>query len=363
VALGLGLLNKISILWLGFGLAAGLLLTPGRRRLLTSGPWLAAAVAGLLFVPHVAWQAAHGWPTLEFMRNATQQKMTQGTVAGFAADQLLTMNPATAIVWITGLVWCLWPRRVAAPDPCWAPRLFGIAWLAVFGLLAFSGTTRSSYLAPAYPMLFAGGGVALERFARRRGAAGAARRAAVPAAAALVAFTGAMLLPFALPLLPPDTFISYMRAIGVTPPAEERHAQADLPQFYADMFGWDEMAREVAAAWNALPPEDRERGAVFAQNYGEAGALDVLGRRLGLPPVSSGHNSYWLWGPTHPDPEVILVLGGDEEDNRAFFEELTHVGEIACARCMPYERGLDIWVGRRPKIPLAEAWPRLKRFI
>jgi hypothetical protein len=174
---------------------------------------------------------------------------------------------------------------------------------------------------------------------------------------------GALIAPFALPLLPPDTTAAYMKASGITPKAEERGARAELPQHFADQFGWEEMAQKMAAAWNALSPEDRARGAVFAQNYGEAGAIDVLGRRLGLPPVSSGHNSYWLWGPSHPDPQVIVVLGGDEEDNTAFFEELTKVDTLACPRCMPYERGLGIYVGRRPKVSLAAAWPRLKHFI
>ncbi|MGH9868176.1 MAG: ArnT family glycosyltransferase [Candidatus Polarisedimenticolia bacterium] len=354
LVLGLGLLNKISTLWLGLGLAAGIVLTQRRRWIASRGPWVAALIAFALFAPHIAWQAAHDWPTLEFVRNATTQKMVATSLGPFLMDQILSMNPATAPLWIGGLAWCLWPRGDGAP---W--RLFGVAFLAVFALLAFSGTARASYMGPAYPMLFAPGSVALEAAARR----GGWRRALRPALVAAMVIVGALLAPFGLPLLPPDTFLAYMKRIGIEPSAEERGARAQLPQQFADMFGWDEMASKVAAAWNALPEEDRARGAVFAQNYGEAGALDVLGRRLGLPPVSSGHNSYWMWGPTHPDPHVIVVLGGDEEDNRMYFEELTRVDTIECPRCMPYERDLGVYVGRGPKMPLAEAWPRLKNFI
>ncbi len=354
LVLGLGLLNKISTLWLGMGIGAGLLLTPARRWLATRGPWMAAAVAAALFAPHVAWQMANGWPTLEFMRNATRDKMVSTSAAAYLKDQILSMNPAAALLWMTGLVWCLWPRGAGRP---W--RFFGIAFVAVFALLAFSGTARSSYLAPAYPMLLAPGAVWMESRARR----GGWRRALCSTYAILLLVAGALIAPFALPLLPPDATVGYMKASGIAPHAEERSRRAELPQHFADQFGWEEMAEKMAAAWNALPPEDRARGAVFAQNYGEAGAIDVLGRKLGLPPASSGHNSYWLWGPTHPDPRVIVVLGGDEEDNQAFFEELTRVDALECPRCMPYERGLGIYVGRGPKMPLGQAWPRLKHFI
>src|SRR5262249_42731294 len=93
IALGLGLLNKISVLWLGGALLVGLLLTGHRRRLRGPGPWLAAGIAGLLFAPHVAWQALHGWPTLEFMRNATAHKMAAIDLGRFALDQILSMGP------------------------------------------------------------------------------------------------------------------------------------------------------------------------------------------------------------------------------------------------------------------------------
>src|SRR5262249_21270558 len=66
VLLGIGLLNKISMLWFGFGLALGLLFTPARRWLATPGPWIAAALALAIFAPHLVWQILHGWPTLEF---------------------------------------------------------------------------------------------------------------------------------------------------------------------------------------------------------------------------------------------------------------------------------------------------------
>src|SRR5262249_58221396 len=95
IVIGLGLLNKISVLWLGGGHAAGLLLTPARRLLLTRGPWIAGAIAAAIFLPHIVWQMTHSWPTLEFIRNASREKMQSNTPLSFLREVTLAMQPPT----------------------------------------------------------------------------------------------------------------------------------------------------------------------------------------------------------------------------------------------------------------------------
>lgn len=354
VVLGLGLLNKISMLWLGAGLTAGLLLTPVRGRLLTRGPWIAGAIAAVGFLPYVIWNLTHDWATLEFMANATRRKMVSVSVTEFAGQQILEMNPAVAPIWITGLVWCLVAkdgRRL---------RILGVIFLTVFVILAGSGTSRGSYLAPAYPMLLAPGAVAIERLL-----AGPRRLWARILACALPVLVGAMLLPFALPVLSPDTFIRYQQALGLTPRRTERSEVAELPQHYADMFGWDEMAEKAAKAYATLSSAEKDTCVFFGQNYGEAGALDVLGPRHGIPEgrVLSGHNAWWTWGTRGLPTDVVVILGGDYGNNAEFFEQLDQVDTIRCERCMPYERDLGVFIGRRPKKDLAAVWAGLKEFI
>jgi hypothetical protein len=184
-----------------------------------------------------------------------------------------------------------------------------------------------------------------------------------PALAVLVVGLGLVALPMALPILPVETFVRYQAALGLSPKTEERHRMGPLPQHYADMFGWEQMTRLVAEAYRRLSPEERRHCRVFGQNYGEAGAIDVLGRRLGLPRALSGHNSYWLWGPGAGDWNVLIIIGGDRQDNAEFFEEIEIVGQTDSPWSMPYERGLDVSIARRPKMSIREAWPRLKRFI
>jgi Dolichyl-phosphate-mannose-protein mannosyltransferase len=354
VTLGLALLNKISAIWLYGGIALTLLLTPYRRLLLRPWPAVAALLAALLFLPHILWQVREGWPTLEFMRNATTIKMSETPPLDFLLEQVLTMNPGSAPIWIAGVLFGILgfhgPRG----------RVLGWIYIAVLVLLLAAGRSRASYLAPAYPMLFALGACSVERAATR------ARMGWLrPAMAALVIVGGLPLIPLAIPVLPVETYVRYQAALGREPGTEERHEMGILPQHYADMFGWEELAALVGRAHDRLTPEERARTRVYAQNYGEAGAIDVLGRRLGLPPAISGHNSYWLWGRDDPDTSwnVVIIIGGDRESNAAFFEEVEIVGQTRSPWSMPYERGLDVSIGRGPRLSRSEAWPRLRRYI
>jgi len=351
ILLGFGLLNKLSVLWLGSGLLIGLLFNPHRRVLRTRGPWLAGLVAAAMFMPYVVWQAAHGWPTLEFMANAAAGKMVSVSPGEFFAGQAFFMSPIHAPIWILGLGALL----LAPSFKNW--RIFAWIYLTVAAILLAAGESKSFYLGPAYPPLLAAGAITIERaFAHGR------LRALRYAVIGVMVLGGAVLAPIAIPLLPPETFIRYSQTLGLTPPPEERHEQGELPQQYADQFGWRELAEAVSRAWQRLTPAERERTAIFAQNYGEAGAIDLFGRQLGLPGAICPHNSYWYWLPEGDDPQILIIIGGTLEDNSQFFEEVVQVETARSRYAMPYENNLPIFIARGPKLSLADAWPRLRRF-
>jgi hypothetical protein len=351
IVLGLGLLNKLSVLWLGFGLAVGIILTPLRRKLLTPWPWVAAGLALLLLSPHLIWQVAHDWPTVEFIRNATGLKMARVTPLDFLASQADMMNPVLSPIWLGGLVWLLAGKA--------GPERRALAWiyLAVLGLLLAMGSSRPGYLAPAYTWLLAAGGVATEALAERL---------TLPRlrwlVVAIVVLAGVALAPFALPVLPVPDYIDYARRMGVMPSTSERKELAELPQFYADMHGWQELADTIDGVYQQLSPADQQRACVYAGNYGEAGAIEVLGGEQGQPPVVSGHNNYWLWGPGGNSGEVMIIIGGERERIEELFASAEQVATVECGYCMPYENHQPVWVARDLKMPIAELWPQLKHF-
>jgi hypothetical protein len=350
LALGLGLLNKTSVLWLGAGIAAGLLLTDLRAQLRTRGPWLAGATALALFSPFVLWNLVNGLPHLEFMRNATTGKYSSLTRVRFLTDQLMNMSPPVVLLAVLGLGWYLLSRGGRRF------RVLGIVFLTTLAILLLNPHTKSEYLAAAYPLLFAGGGVVLEHGGRRWGRA-------IPAIAGvlLVAF-GLLSAPFALPMLTEETYVRYARALGIQPSNSEAKKLAELPQFYADMHGWEGLAGDVSAAYLSVPEAERPTTVAFVTNYGEAGALELYARKYPLPRVICDHNSYWLWGVGTTPVTTFIRLGGTLDAYRESYGDVTPVGFHTCRYCMPYENDLGIFVARKRRVPIEQDWGRLKHF-
>jgi 4-amino-4-deoxy-L-arabinose transferase-like glycosyltransferase len=351
LVLGLGLANKISVLWLGGGLAVGFALGPQRRHFATRWPWYAGAIAAALFAPYVVWQIANGWPTLEFIHNATTEKMAPVSPLGFALGQVEAMSPFSLPVWLAGLSFLFLHAEGARY------RVLAWTYVAVFAVLAASGSSRAGYLSPAYTWLFAAGGVCSERLLLRP-----RLRWLRPAVAAIVLVGGAIGAPFAIPLLPVPAYLRYAGALGRQPTTEEKKELGKLPQFYADMHGWPEIVAAVASVYRQLPASDRARAQVLAPDYGVAGAIDLLGAPLGLPQALSGHNNYWLWGPRSFDGGALLVVGGREQRLKGFFREVARAATIECGLCMPYENHRPIWICRGLKPPVPEFWSQVKHY-
>lgn len=345
---GLGLLNKISVLFLGFGLVVGLLVTRRWDVFRSRWIWLGGLLAAALFFPHLVWQHVHGWPTLEFMENARRDKMVEFSLAQFLGQALLHTAIAPWL-WILGAGWLLVSQAASRVRP------LGALFVVVIAVLVATGG-KPYYLAAAYSAPLAAGAVALEAFTSQRA------RWARPVALALVLLLGALLCPLARPVLPVDTYVRYASALGIAAAPEERHAVGRLPQFYADMHGWHEMAEAVAQVFNTLPDEERAQACIFGQNYGEAGAMQYFAPSLSLPLALSAHNNYWLWGPGPCTGEVMIVIGDSRERLEKLFETVEHATTFQCQNCMPYESNQGIWIARTLRQPIDSLWPTLKHF-
>jgi hypothetical protein len=115
--------------------------------------------------------------------------------------------------------------------------------------------------------------------------------------------------------------------------------------------------------YHALPAEDRSRAFIFAQNYGQAGAIDFFGPALGIPKAICAHNSYFLWGPRDCTGEVVIVIDDDRETLDQLFEEVELGAVYTCTDCMPYENNKSIWIARRSRAGIADLWSRIKNYI
>jgi hypothetical protein len=235
-------------------------------------------------------------------------------------------------------------------------RPLGTAFLVTLGVFILT-KGKDYYVTPAFATLFAAGGVALEGLT-----AGGWRRRLRPVLVLLFALS-LPFLPFGLPLLPPQDLIAYQERLGMTLPATEKaHARAALPHHFAWQFGWDEMVAAVAATYHALPPEEQARVAIIGNNYGESGAIDLLGPRYGLPLKALGtHQSYWLWGPGEPGKDVLVVLGDRPEGLKEWCGDVEVAAELAHPWTAVWENG-PVLVCRRPRYSVAEIWPKVKNW-
>lgn len=350
VVLGLGLNNKISVLWLIGGIGLGIVLAD-IRQLRSRGPWVAAAIVAVFAAPYLAWQARHDWSTLEFIQQASAGKMLVQAPDDFFWAQVLNMHPAALPVWLAGL----WVLLVRPPAP--SARVLGLMFVSVCGVLLANATSRASYLAPAFAPLLAAGACWWESWLTNT--AGRVRAAVI---AGLVCL-GAAVAPLAMPVLSPEVYTWYAAALGHAPGTDERNAVGALPQFFADRFGWTEWTSEVVRVYRSLPAAEQAQATIFASNYGEAAALDTLGRAAGLPPVRSGHNNYWWWGPGDRAGTVIALVPSDGRANlEALFESVEVAGTIRCEYCMPYENNRPVFVCREPRRPLADLWAGLRHY-
>jgi len=341
---GVGLLTKHTMLLWGAGLLVGLLLTKERRQLTSGWLWLGAVIALLLFAPNLVWQAQNDWATLEFLSNMRNGVLADIPRPLFLAGQALYMHPLSLPVWITGLVWLFRSDG--------GSRRF-LGWMFVtmmFALLVTRG--KPYYLAPAYPVLFAAGGVALGQFFT-----GVRFRALRNAYVAAVVTGGIALSLLVLPALPVERIDGGIDAVlgWAVPPMALTH---DL---HAE-FGWVEHTEAVLRAYETLSADDRERVAIVVASYGQASALNHYGRDYGLPRAVTGHQTFYLWGPPPERGEVLITYGLSLDWLGANFESVEEVDRIEAPLARPFDADLPIFLCRTPTRTLSEMWPDLKRY-
>jgi Dolichyl-phosphate-mannose-protein mannosyltransferase len=352
VLAGLGLENKHSTLFFGFAVAIAILLTAQRRELAKPWVWFGFAIALLIFLPNLLWEIHNHFPTLEDLENVrkTGKNITVGPI-GFLGQQILLMNPLLLPVWLAGL-WYFFRAR--------GGRWRVVGWIYVvllITLMALKG--KNYYLAPIYPMLFAGGGVAVESWLD--GPRATQRRWPKVAIVTVIVLAGVAFGPLTLPVLSPEQYIRYSKALHASPPKTEIYDVGPLPQFLGDQFGWEQMVSEVAKVYESLPPSERSQTAIFASNYGAAGAIDMFGPKYGLPAAISGHQTYFFWGPRGFSGNTLIVLQGDRET----LERACGSVEVAGVHYNPYgmvEENWPIYVCHGLKVSLPAVWPQLKHW-
>jgi len=357
VIAGLGLEEKYSIAIFGLGMVAGLLLTEHRHTFLNKWIWIGGVAAFLIFLPNLLWNAQYDWPFMQLMRSirAEGRDVVLGPV-DFFVQQTFLVNLIAAPIWLAGFFGLLFSSRLRPY------RMLGWCYLVCYGAF-FVLHGKAYYLAPIYPMLLAAGSVLLEGALDRRESSQPRLQWLKPVIAVILLASGAHLLPITVPVLSPEAFLAYVKTLPFKlPVTEHSHARAALPQWYADQFGWKEIADETEAAWNQVPETARADCGIFAQDYGQAGAIDFFGRRHGLPPAMSGDRTYWLWGPRGYSGDCMIVLDDQQQVLERYWEHVELAG-ISSPNAYALEQQIPVFLCMGKKFDSwSNVWPHLKRW-
>jgi hypothetical protein len=352
IVMGIGLLNKYTMLLFGFGAAVGIVLTPHRKMLRDKWPYIAAGIALLLWSPNLIWQILNGLPFFDHMRVLAETQLSNINPAIFLLVQVL-MNLYAAPIWLAGLFYLLFSKQV---------KPFRIiAWMYIsllIVMLLLSG--KIYYLAPAYPMLIAAGAVAVEYFIWRIN-----WHWLKPAFLAILILGNVTLIPVGIPLFSVDNMIRYFsfgsKYLGIGEALRWETGQMhELPQDYSDMLGWEQMVTAVARTYYSLPDSIQHECAIFASNYGEAGAIDYYGKNYNLPKCISKGGSFWGWGYRDYLGDWLITVGIDRDIVLNNYQ----VVEDGSPFHYPHAResGIPILIASQPKRSLLKLWEILKEY-
>jgi Dolichyl-phosphate-mannose-protein mannosyltransferase len=329
---GVGLENKDTLPFLGAGLAAGLVVSHRWDVVRSPWAWSAIGIALLLWAPNLVWQSQNGWP----------QVTMASLIGGNAADNRAQIVPTLWLsgglllfpVPLAGWAWMLF-AKAAAP---W--RTIGVAALVVLGLIVVSGAKAYYAIGLAAPFM-AAGAILLDRWLSR-----GRPRLRVATFTAVAVISGGLMVYLTLPILPPAEF-----------------AKTSLPSedpILAEQIGWPEFVATVQRVVASLPADERSRAVILADDYSEASPLVLLG--TGLPPVYSGHNGFWAWGPPPADRTVVVHVGDwRPEDWRQYFVGCRAVATIDNGLGIDNsEQGKQVSVCTDLRAPWTTLWPALR---
>ncbi|MDX2069301.1 MAG: glycosyltransferase family 39 protein [Haliscomenobacter sp.] len=341
IVFALGFLNKYNIVFLALGLVPALLMTPSRKIFTKPALYLALGLALVMISPNLYWQYSHDFPVLQHMRELSEDQLVNVSRADFFMDQILFFSGAVW-VWLAALLafWVYPPFR---------PYRFSFfAFLISMALFVYL-RAKGYYSIGLYPILLAFGAVYFE-FLLNKGWRVYLRP--IVLAFPVVLFSGLAMV--VLPMRSPaeiEADPAQYKSLGLL--RWEDGKDHSLPQDFADMQGWRELAQKVDKVYAGLA--DKQGTLVFCDNYGQAGAINFYTNQ-GIQAVSMNAD-YINWiNLDQPIHNIILVKESEDDDpnreaERPAFVRVETMGEIK--NPFAREKGAKIYLLEGAKVPIA----------
>ena len=339
---GLGLLNKYSVVFFVAGAFPALWLTPQRKMLWQREFYLSMGIALVIVLPNLIWQLNHNIPFWQHMQELKEKQLDLVQPVDFLLDQLM-MNFAGVFIWMSGLA--------ALFFAAWARPYRVIGWIYLFVISLFLMLHgKSYYVLGLYPILLAFGGVTWEKLLSTGW-----RFYVRPVLLLFPLILVAPVVPLLVPVLSPEATARYCQKFKATGILRWEDGQDHtLPQDYADMLGWKEIAGLVRQAYASLPASERAQTNIWCDNYGQAGAVNFYNQAFGLPRAYSTNASYALWCPPKVTAKTIILVSDDPSDLVSHFKSAHIIGRIT--NPFARERGTHVSILRQPDAALYQMW-------
>jgi len=335
---GLGFLNKYSMAFLAFAFLLAIILTEKRKLILSWYFLLHLLIGFLIILPNLIWQFNHNWPVVFHMQNLRRTQLVNVQITDFLLAQPLMTLPA-APLWICGLLYFLFSKTARML------RVLGITFLIVLVMfMLLQG--KPYYTLGIYFILIAGGGVWIEKFAVKRNVSFV--KPVLLVLMVLILLPG---VPFSLPVLSFDQMAIYGQEsgkFGLEGFLRWEDGQLHpLPQDYADMTGWEELGEIVSTTYQNLSKEERDKCAIYGENYGQAGAVKYFGKKAGLPEPVSFSDNFLFWAPDSVVMSILIYINDDTTDIAYYFGTVQEMGHIKSP--LARESGLPVYLCRGPR--------------
>ena len=347
---GLGMLNKYTMAIPLLSVVFGLLVTRKFDVIFCRQFWIGMTGVVVMLIPNLIWQYNHNWPIFYHLNELDRTQFINIRPIYFMNMQVL-MNSHGLLIWILGLV------GLVAYKPLRTYLSLFIAWILMLLTLLLIGA-KPFYMLGIYPVLFVFGALYLERLTIKRDWI-------LPVVTGFMAFISLLILPLSLPFLKVNSMIKYSDAFktyGIESPFIWEDGKVhELPQDFADMIGWEELADITRRAYHSLSAEERERTLIYGSNYGRVGAINYYNRKdeLGLPPAHSFNGSYLYWTPeTLPNDCILIFVESDKGSIDTVFNEVQLFEELDVPHAR--ENGTSVYICKEPKDSFYELYDGIR---
>jgi hypothetical protein len=335
---GVGLMNKYTILIWGFGNFIGMAFHNRGSVFRTKWWYLSGLLSLLIIFPNIIWQFQNELPILRHLQELNDSQLSQLDPFQFGLEQL--SYPMTLIVSLIGIFY-LFTSKEYKPIAIAAITIFSTMWLL---------QSKSYYVFALYPVLFAAGSAKVSAWLEHKNGLWNY------AVATIILMPSIPYIPHLTPLLPIKGYVKYANL-------EEQNGRIELTGDYADMFGWEEQVKIVDSLYHSLSDNEKKKCVLWAENYGEAGALKILGKKYNLPNPISRHGSFWKWGYGDENADVWISLGNETPSVKYVFEKIELVKIIRHKYAIDEENDIPIYVCRKPKLKIKQWWKDYEPYI